>query len=378
MSYDYDENGNQIERGSDTFEWDHENRLTATEIDSVSGSYMYNGDGLRASRTLAATTISYVWDVGSGLPSILQDSDENTYVYGLDLISRTDDQGDQEYNLYDGIGSTTGLTDEQGDVTDEYEYDVFGATRSQTGSSPNEFKFTGEQVDSTGMEYLRARYYDQATGRFLSQDPLPLLQQYPYVMNNPVNLVDPYGLFPCPGCGAVVDRLGDAGECVWNRGDCVDPRGLVDPLIELIPEGRLPYVPFDIHVSYQLLATCALYPVACAAGAEAAVEALAMTALFYPGINPLDRPEGIEGRPKEDDAFTHCYWSGLVTLRVGAGKAEKITSRFEAYGSENEDDQRAYDMENNRLGRNFAQGVRYTPGATLSLLAYCRLGPGTN
>jgi len=83
-----------------------------------------------------------------------------------------------------------------------YNYDVFGAIRSSTGTQANAFKFTGEQVDgSTGLQYLRARYYDMATGRFVSKDPLagtstfPLSQnRYNYVINSPLNLVDPSGL----------------------------------------------------------------------------------------------------------------------------------------------------------------------------------------
>jgi RHS repeat-associated protein len=54
--------------------------------------------------------------------------------------------------------------------------------------------YTGEQNDPTGLEYLRARYYDASTGRFLSQDPVPLLQRYAYANDNPANLVDPSGL----------------------------------------------------------------------------------------------------------------------------------------------------------------------------------------
>jgi RHS repeat-associated protein len=64
------------------------------------------------------------------------------------------------------------LVDSSGSVLNTYEYDVFGAVRSSTGSTANPFTFTGEQTDSnTGLEYLRARYYDSATGRFLSLDP---------------------------------------------------------------------------------------------------------------------------------------------------------------------------------------------------------------
>lgn len=70
--------------------------------------------------------------------------------------------------------------------------------RAETGSSANEFTDTGEQVDSTGLQYLRARYYPSAalrpgipaTGRFLSQDPLPLLQRYAYVLNNPLRYTE--------------------------------------------------------------------------------------------------------------------------------------------------------------------------------------------
>ena len=54
---------------------------------------------------------------------------------------------------------------------------------------------------TTGLQYLRARYYDMATGRLVSRDPLagivglPLSQNaYLYVLNNPANLLDPSGL----------------------------------------------------------------------------------------------------------------------------------------------------------------------------------------
>jgi RHS repeat-associated protein len=47
--------------------------------------------------------------------------------------------------------------------------------------------------------YYRARYYDSATGRFLSEDPDQFSAGnnfFPYVKNNPVNFVDPFGLNP--------------------------------------------------------------------------------------------------------------------------------------------------------------------------------------
>lgn len=59
------------------------------------------------SHTVGMTTTNYVWDVSAGLPVVLQDG-ENTYVYGLDLISATDStQGsDGEWLANYGIDNT--------------------------------------------------------------------------------------------------------------------------------------------------------------------------------------------------------------------------------------------------------------------------------
>lgn len=317
-----------------------------------------------------------MWDIAAGLPVILQDSEGNTYVYGLDLISRTDDQGVQEYYLYDGLGSTTDLTDDDADVVASYGYDVFGAVRNQTGSSPNEFTFTGEQVDGTGLQYLRARYYDPEVGRFLGRDPLPFVNRYAYVGNNPVNFVDPTGLH-CKGWHPH-HCVGDAGECVLNAFDCIDPRQAIDPLIGLLPEESA-FEIFGFHLSIQLLATCASqYPEACIAALEAWPKAQAATyALYGPppwGEGEMDVETGTILVHKEGDAFQHCYWSGLTTLRVGAGRAKAVTTRFEAWGSGNPAEQRAYDLHNNARGRGFAQYLRAAPSLAgeATLLDYCR------
>ena len=58
-------------------------------------------------------------------------------VTGRDLISGSDAGGVQEYYLYDGLGSTTDLTDGSGNAVGGYGYDVFGAIRSQAGGSAN-------------------------------------------------------------------------------------------------------------------------------------------------------------------------------------------------------------------------------------------------
>ena len=124
----------------------------------------------------------------------------------------------QTYYLYDGLGSTTDLIDGSGTSIDSYGYDVFGAIRTQSGSSSNYWLFTGEQRDGTGLQYLRARYYDPETGRFITQDPLPFVNRYAYVRNNPVRYVDPYGLF---GLGDL-NPFDDIVDCVKNPKECAE------------------------------------------------------------------------------------------------------------------------------------------------------------
>ena len=222
VAYGYDNNGNQTSRGADTFSYNAENRLTATNLTGTAGSYAYNGDGLRTSRTIGATTTTFAWGAATGMPVILRDSAGNRYLYGLDLISVSDSANTKTYYHTDGLGSTTAITSSAGAVVKTYQYDVFGAVRAQTGTQPNEFTFTGEQNDSSGLEYLRARYYDSATGRFVGRDPLPFAQRYAYAGGNPANFTDPSGLW-CPGC----DKLASAAKGIGRAGSAIaDPANL--------------------------------------------------------------------------------------------------------------------------------------------------------
>ena len=95
--------------------------------------------------------------------------------------------------------------------------------------------------DPTGLIYLRARWYDPATGRFLTRDPFPGLAtlpttQHPYVYvgNNPVNLVDPSGEFFIPlllaiGVGAAIGG-GFAAYDYFQAQPCATfPSALSDP-----------------------------------------------------------------------------------------------------------------------------------------------------
>jgi RHS repeat-associated protein len=168
---------------------------------------------------------------------VVRQDGTHTFVYGLGgrLISQTDATGQQTYVLSDGLGSTVALTDGSGTVTATYEYDVYGDVRASSGTTSTEYRFTGQQAEAaTGLVYLRARYYDPQTGRFLQRDPFggflgdPQGQQpYAYAHNNPVTPTDPSGEVPpllvAVGVAALVGAGGGAGiggvTAWWTSGD---------------------------------------------------------------------------------------------------------------------------------------------------------------
>ncbi len=167
---------------------------------------MYNGQGDRVQQTVDGFTNNYILDLTNSLPQVLDDGN-NTYLYGLGRIG-VDTKNGWQYYLTDALGSVRQATNQLNVVTLAQNYAPFGAVTSSAGSSDS-FGFTSEQSDWTGLIYLRARYYDPTTGRFINCDSYagtltnPASQhRYTYTENNPVNYTDPSG--KCPLCFALV------------------------------------------------------------------------------------------------------------------------------------------------------------------------------
>ena len=95
----------------------------------------------------------------------------------------------------------TGILTETANLTNSYQYDPYGNLTSGTADGVNYYGYNGESTNvKTGLQYLRARYYDAENGTFTTEDSdlgtteNPLTRnRYAYTSNNPVNYDDPTG-----------------------------------------------------------------------------------------------------------------------------------------------------------------------------------------
>jgi RHS repeat-associated protein len=189
----------------------------------------YDGDGNRIQKTVDGVTTTYLVDTNNltGYSQVLEEkrggSLVKVYTYGLDLISCKDIPAAKTYYFgYDGQGSVRYLTDSDGNVTDTYDYDAFGNLLSRTGTTDNNYLYTGEQWDSDlEMYFLRARYMDTDSGRFWGMDSwegvrnMPVsLHKYLYANANPMTYSDASGNMSLPQVMMSVSTIGILSSAV--------------------------------------------------------------------------------------------------------------------------------------------------------------------
>jgi len=230
-SENYDANGNTTATGGKTFTYDSENHLM-----SMNGTVrmVYDGDGNRVAKTVGGVTTRYLVDdlnptgYAQVVEEVVNGAVEREYTYGLQRISQNQIVANvwtPSFYEYDGAGSVRQLTNASGIVTDEYLYDAFGNAFTKQGTTPNNYLYRGEQYDSDlGLYYLRARYYNPGTGRFLSRDPLDgnaidpkTLHKYLYASGDPANRIDPTGrgdLVEAALAFVVVQRIAVSVTCL--------------------------------------------------------------------------------------------------------------------------------------------------------------------
>ncbi len=148
------------------------------------------------------------------------------YIHDFAIVTY-DAQGQtsEQYLHKDSVGSTDVITNNVGLIVAELSFDAFGSRRSPASlgnltalqrielTQITYYGFTGhEMVDDVGIIHMKGRIYDPNIGRFMSADPIvslpknsQRLNRYSYVMNNPINLVDPSGFDSCKDASDLVN-----------------------------------------------------------------------------------------------------------------------------------------------------------------------------
>ena len=214
----YDADGNLTGDGTNTYTWNTRNQLINIAGGST-GSFVYDGLGRRESETIGGTTTNFLYD-GLNLEQELNGTTPTAnYLTGAGIdetLSRTDSSGTYSY-LTDNLGSTDALTNASGAISTSYSYEPYGNTTASGASSTNALQYTGRENDGDGLYYNRARYYSPIYSRFVSEDPIGFAGRdtnlYGYAANDPVNFIDPSGLY-CFSNATILAIAGGAGGAV--------------------------------------------------------------------------------------------------------------------------------------------------------------------
>jgi RHS repeat-associated protein len=221
----YDTEGNLTSDGASTYTWNARGELTSTTGAAGASQLRYDALGRRIGTTIGADTWNLRYDGSELLVEDGPGTTDATYLAGLGTDSAV-----ARIDGLDGTGNASSLlTDRQGSVlartnpgeatlAAEYTYDPYGKSRSSLADDPNPVRYTGRESGPgtpAGLQFNRARWYEPATGRFLSEDPAGTgSNAYSYVDGNPVDATDPSGavaqlVAACAG-GAIVNTVAGA------------------------------------------------------------------------------------------------------------------------------------------------------------------------
>lgn len=210
IRYTYDGNGNRIqmvdEKNKKTkYVYDYENHLVSV---NQKQTFTYDGSGVRVKSKFGKQDSTL-----TPFPfyEIVKGKTMKYYYVNEMLIAKKDASlappNDLLFYHPEHLGSLHFMSNSKGEAVGELEYHPFGETRSVSGDTLlGKYRFTSQSLDSSGLYYYGARYYDPSIGKFVTPDPLDGLFReaglgssqrinlYSYVHNNPINYFDPSGL----------------------------------------------------------------------------------------------------------------------------------------------------------------------------------------
>jgi RHS repeat-associated protein len=211
---------------SPEYQWDHRNRLVAVTFKNNSGTvtkaveYQYDANNLRIVKSVdadgtgsgGAVETRYVLDGQNVALALTGGALTSRYLQSFEMDRTLADEeiGDGLYYVAaDHLGTVRHVI-KQGVGTFHREYTAFGEIRNDGFPSNVAFAFTGAMFDAeTGLQYQRARYFDPAAGRWISEDPIGFSagdgNLSRYVGNATAVATDPSGLIIKSDCA--IDKI---------------------------------------------------------------------------------------------------------------------------------------------------------------------------
>jgi RHS repeat-associated protein len=201
VSRTYNTNGCMTGDGTWTFGYDTENHLISATKTGVSASYKYDPLHRQAQKVVGSTKTRYIYSGQQRIADYDGTSGAllNRYVFGTRLdepLIKVTAGGTLSYLHHDKNGNVIATTDNTGAVVNRFKYSPWGESPSMTGTT---FGYQGQRYDDeTGLYFMKARYFDPKSGRFLQPDPIGYsdgLNLYQFGYNNPNSFSDPLGLW---------------------------------------------------------------------------------------------------------------------------------------------------------------------------------------
>ena len=238
----YDAAGNITDDDTREFTINAAGQVEEIEISSVTvGEYVYDANNLRVKKTASSVVTHYVYGMDGLLYGEYDASGDllREYVYlNGEPIAQIDNVSSSDVLTYlhtDHLGTPRYGTNAAATQVWAWDSDVFG-NGAPTGSVTANLRFAGQYYDSeSALHYNWNRYYNPATGRYISSDPIGLsggLNTYLYSMANPAIFIDPEGLIGWDGTavslgagvGSVFLGVGFGGTAIGFRlkSDCVN------------------------------------------------------------------------------------------------------------------------------------------------------------
>lgn len=289
------------------YAYDTENQLIGMKHDTNSWMFGYDALGNRVSILENGVFKRFVVDP-VGLGDVVSEYTGIGLLARFDhaagLVSQTTGAGERTWYAAGEVGNVEQLIGSAGELLNEYAFAPFGSALLLREDKRNPFQFGGQlgvMRDSSGLAFMRARYFHQGLGRFITEDPIGLAagdaNRYRYGRNSPSGTVDPSGL---KGLGGVTRR---------------GPDGYCRPVMDRVPKCNPIYEPLWEHEKYHMRSpnydrgSCtSIYGSVEAANYE---EALAYTRM-------LNVARGNKNVPIE----WMTYWSLLRSLALNNGLIE--------------------------------------------------------